>query len=32
MSVLDEILNFPEYPRGKRIFIVDVMKKFELCY
>ncbi|HXQ33493.1 MAG TPA: COR domain-containing protein, partial [Anaerolineales bacterium] len=32
MSMLDEILNSPEYPRGKRLFIVDMMKKFELCY
>lgn len=31
-SMLDEILNQPEYPRGKRLFIVDMMKKFELCY
>jgi internalin A len=30
--MLDEILNPPEYPRGKRLFIVDMMKKFELCY
>ncbi len=31
-SMLDEILDLPEYPRGKRLFIVDMMKKFELCY
>ena len=31
-SLLDEILNLPEYPRGKRLFIVDMMKKIELCY
>jgi len=31
-SMLDEILNLPEYPRSKRLFIVDMMKKFELCY
>jgi internalin A len=31
-SMLDEILNLPEYPRAKRLFIVDMMKKFELCY
>ena len=30
--MLDEILNLSEYPRGKRLFIVDMMKKFELCY
>lgn len=32
VSMLDDILNLPEYPRGKRLFIVDMMKKFELCY
>lgn len=32
LSMLDEILSQPEYPRGKRLFIVDMMKKFELCY
>ncbi len=32
VSLLDEILDLPEYPRGKRLFIVDMMKKFELCY
>jgi internalin A len=32
VSMLDEILNLPKYPRGKRLFIVDMMKKFELCY
>jgi internalin A len=32
VSTLDEILNLPEYPRSKRFFIVDIMKKFELCY
>lgn len=31
-SMLDEILNFPEYPANKRLFIVDMMRKFELCY
>lgn len=31
-SMLDEILNLPEYSRGKRLSIVDMMKKFELCY
>jgi internalin A len=30
--MLDGILNLPEYPRGKRLFIVDMMRKFELCY
>jgi internalin A len=32
IAMLDKILNLPEYPRGKRLFIVDMMKKFELCY
>ena len=32
VSMLDEILNLPEYPRSKRLFIIDMMKKFELCY
>lgn len=31
-AMLDEILNFPEYPANKRLFIVDMMRKFELCY
>ena len=31
-SMLDDILNFPEYPANKRLFIVDMMRKFELCY
>jgi internalin A len=32
VSMLNEILNLLEYPRDKRLFIVDMMKKFELCY
>jgi small GTP-binding protein len=32
VSMVNEILNLPEYPRNKRLFIVDMMKKFELCY
>jgi internalin A len=32
LALLDEILNLPDYPRGKRLFIVDMMRKFELCY
>ena len=32
VAMLDEILNLPEYPRTKRLFIVDMMKRFELCY
>jgi len=31
-SMLDETLNYPEYPSNKRLFIVDMMRKFELCY
>jgi len=27
-----KILNSHEYPSNKRLFIVDMMKKFELCY
>ena len=32
VSMMNEILDLPEYPRDKRLFIVDMMKKFELCY
>lgn len=32
IAMLDDILNLPEYPRGKRLFIIDMMRKFELCY
>ena len=32
IPMLDEVLNQSEYPRGKRLFLVDMMKKFELCY
>jgi len=32
LQLLDEILNAQEYPQNKRLFIVDMMKKFELCY
>lgn len=32
IQMLDEILNSPEYPRSKRFFIIDLMRKFELCY
>lgn len=31
-EILNEILNLPEYPASKRLFIVDMMRKFELCY
>lgn len=32
VPILNKILSHPEYPRDKRLFIVDMMKKFELCY
>jgi internalin A len=32
IPMLNTILDLPEYPRDKRLFIVDMMKKFELCY
>jgi internalin A len=32
LPLLNKVLNLPEYPREKRLFIVDIMKKFELCY
>jgi len=32
LSMLNNVLNLPEYPSNKRLFIVDMMKKFELCY
>ncbi len=32
LPMLNKILNLPEYPSNKRLFIVDMMKKFELCY
>jgi internalin A len=32
LPLLNKILNLPEYPSNKRLFIVDMMKKFELCY
>lgn len=32
LVTLNTILDLPEYPREKRLFIVDMMKKFELCY
>ncbi|MFZ5857185.1 MAG: COR domain-containing protein [Chloroflexota bacterium] len=32
LAMLNEILNMDGYPRDKRLFIVDMMKKFELCY
>jgi internalin A len=32
LSILNRILDLPAYPSNKRLFIVDMMKKFELCY
>jgi len=32
LSILNDALGIPEYPKDKRLFIVDMMKKFELCY
>jgi internalin A len=32
VPMLDEILDLPAYPRSKRLFIVDTMKRFELCH
>jgi internalin A len=29
---VDEILNTPEYPRERRAFIIEMMKRFELCF
>jgi internalin A len=31
-GLLTQILGSREYPRDKHIFIVDMMRKFELCY
>lgn len=32
LTMLHEILNTSEYPSNKRLFIVEMMRKFELCY
>ena len=32
LDMLDEILDQPDYPRHLRLFIVDMMKRFELCF
>ncbi|MBK6429770.1 MAG: hypothetical protein IPF85_03105 [Anaerolineae bacterium] len=29
--MLNDILNLPQYPSSKRLFIVDMMRKFEDC-
>ncbi len=31
-NLLGQILDAPEYPRDRHIFIIDMMCKFELCY
>ncbi len=31
-EMLDRILNSKEYPRDKHLFIMDMMRKFELCF
>lgn len=31
-AMLNKILDLSDYPSDKRLFIVDMMKKFELCY
>jgi internalin A len=31
-AMLDRILDRPEYPRNKHLFIIDMMRKFELCF
>jgi internalin A len=31
-ELLAQILEGPKYPRDKHMFIVDMMRKFELCY
>ncbi len=32
LAMLNDILKSPDYPSDKRLFIVDMMKRFELCY
>jgi internalin A len=32
LPMLNKILSSAEYPKSKHLFIVDMMKKFELCY
>ena len=31
-SMLDRILSSERYPRNKQLFIIDMMRKFELCF
>ena len=31
-SMLDRILDSERYPRNKQLFIIDMMRKFELCF
>ena len=30
--MLNRILDSPEYPRDRHLFIMDMMRKFELCF
>jgi internalin A len=32
LELLSQILNSPAYPKNKHLFIVDMMRKFELCF
>jgi len=32
LPLLHKVLNSPAYPKDKHLFIIDMMKKFELCY
>jgi internalin A len=32
LPILNDTLDLSDYPRDKRLFIVDMMRKFELCY
>lgn len=32
LSMLDQVLDSPDYPKDKQLFIIELMRKFELCY
>lgn len=32
LSMLERILDDPKYPKNKHMFIIDMMRKFELCF
>lgn len=32
LSLLNQILDLTDYPENKRLFLIHMMKKFELCY